>query len=155
MHSRLHAFSLIELVVTIVIIAILAAVTIPVIQARIDRGKWTEANTGAGMIRRAVKACHASTGQAITGSLDDPDNQKALDIAPNDLAGTYFLPADYRILSVDADGFAVIQVTGSRSNAPSGSKLLTADGTWQDAANNPDKIKEPEKSKEPEMPKKE
>jgi type II secretory pathway pseudopilin PulG len=147
MVSRLRAFTLMELVVVIVIIMVLSAVTIPVIQARLDRGKWTEANTGAGVIRRAVKAYHASTGNVIKGTMDDPDNQKALEIDPRDLVGTYFVPADYHILSVTTDGFPVVQVTGSLSNAPSGAKVLEADGTWKDADSKFEKIKEPKKPK--------
>ncbi len=120
--------------VVILIIMIFSGITIPVMQARLDRGKWTEANTGAGVIRRAVKAYHASTGNVIKGTMDDPDNLKALEIDPGDLVGTYFVPADYQILSVNTDGIPVIQVTGSQSKAPKGSKTLTVDGTWQDAS---------------------
>jgi len=155
MRSRVCAFTLMELVTVILIVAVLSGITIPAMRTRLDRGKWTEANAGAGIIRRAVKAFHASTGQEVTGQMDNADVQKALEIAPRDLAGTYFVPADYRILSVTDDGLPVIQVTGSRSNAPSGSKLLTADGTWQDVDTSPDKIKPPKKTKDPKTPKKE
>jgi prepilin-type N-terminal cleavage/methylation domain-containing protein len=134
MVSRLRAFTLIEVMIVILIVMVLAAITIPLMRARLDNGKWAEANMGAGMIRRAVKAYYAGTGDTVTGTLDDAEIQDALGIAPGDLSGTYFVPGDYQIMSVNKDGIAVIQVTGSQKNAPEGSKILTADGTWQDVS---------------------
>jgi hypothetical protein len=47
-----------------------------------------------------------------------------------DLTGSYFTASDYTIDSVNSDGVAVITVTGSQTNAPSGSKTLALDGTF-------------------------
>lgn len=128
---RMRGFTLIELMVVILIIAVLAGVAVPLMQVRLEQSKWTEANAAAGMIRNAVKTSYFQNGTAVTGNMDDPDNQAALGIQAGDLTGTYFVPSDYEIISVNSDGIAVITVTGSLDKAPSGSKTLTADGDWE------------------------
>ena len=45
-------FTLVELMVVILIVALLTAMLVPLLQGRIDRAKWSEAQTAAGMIRR-------------------------------------------------------------------------------------------------------
>ncbi|MCE5185859.1 MAG: prepilin-type N-terminal cleavage/methylation domain-containing protein [Planctomycetaceae bacterium] len=131
MRLRLFGFTLIELMVVIFIIAILAGVAIPLMKIRLDRSKWTEANAAAGLIRNAVKTTYFQNNTAISGSMDDPENQAALSITATDLTGTYFVPGDYQIVSVNDDGMAVITVTGSLSNAPEGSRTLALDGSWE------------------------
>ncbi len=131
------AFSLLELMVVILIISILAAVGIAILRGRVDSAKWSEANTTAGTIRRSVSAFVArsdvETARAeLAGrSLDDAAVQEHLGFMGSDLAGTYFTPGDYTITAIDAFGHATIEVTGSRDNAPEGTKTLAADGSWQ------------------------
>ena len=129
--SKLAGFTLIELMVVILIVGVLAAASVPLMRSRIDRSKWTEANAVAGTIRTAVKVYFIETGNTVTGSLDNASVQQALGIQSGDLTGSYFVASDYVIDSVSSDGVAVITATGSQTNAPSGSKTLAADGTWQ------------------------
>lgn len=131
MNRQTRGFTLIELMVVILIIAILAGVAVPLMKIRLESSKWTEANAAAGMIRTAVKAAFFQNDSAVTGSLGNPDNLSSLSIAPSDLTGTYFVPSDYQIVSVNADGIAIVTVTGSLPNAPSGSKTLALDGKWE------------------------
>ena len=128
-------FTLVELMVVILIVGILAAVAIPLMQGRIDKAKWSEANAAAGSIRTAIRAYAAetsiTTAQGLaSNTLDDSDTQTALGFSSTDLEGTYFTASDYEITSVNASGVAVITVTASKSNAPSGSYQLEADGDW-------------------------
>ena len=117
-------------------VGILAAVAIPLMQGRIDKAKWSEANAAAGTIRTAVRAYAAETSIANADSVcegntcDDSDVQTALGFGSNDLEGVYFTASDYEITTVDTSGVAVITVTASKSNAPSGSYQLEADGDW-------------------------
>jgi prepilin-type N-terminal cleavage/methylation domain-containing protein len=124
-------FTLIELMVVVLIVGILAAASIPLMRGRIDSAKWAEANATAGTIKSAVRVYFAEKGSGITGSLGNAATQTALGFTAADLTGTYFVPSDYTISSVDASGNGEIKVTGSQSNAPTGSKTLKGDGTWQ------------------------
>ncbi|MBC8379264.1 MAG: type II secretion system protein [Planctomycetes bacterium] len=126
-----NAFTLIELMVVILIVGVLAAASAPLMRAKIDRSKWTEANALAGSIRTAVQVYFIETGDTLTGNLSNASVQQALGIQTQDLTGTYFIPSDYQIDSVTADGIAVVTATGSQTNAPSGSKTLALDGSFK------------------------
>ena len=97
-------FTLIELMVVILIVGILAAASIPLMRGRIDSAKWAEANATAGTIKSAVRVYFAERGAAITGSLGVAATQTALGFTASDLTGTYFIPSNYNIDSVDANG---------------------------------------------------
>lgn len=135
MKSR-KGFTLVELMVVILIVGILAAVAIPLMQGRIDKAKWSEANATAGTIRTAIRAYSAetsvTTAQGLQGTtLDTAATQSALGFTSNDLEGTYFTASDYTITTVSAQGIATITVTGgSKTDSPSGSYQLTAAGAW-------------------------
>ena len=123
-------FTLAELMVVIIIVGILAAVSIPLMQAKIQKAKWSEASGMAGAIRRAVRATYAEdpttiaawTNQSVQGVLS------TLGFETNDLTGTYFLPSNFTIASVDGNGNAVINVSAPANLTGSG--LLNHNG-WQ------------------------
>ena len=136
MKSR-KGFTLVELMVVILIVGILAAVAIPLMQGRIDKAKWSEANATAGTIRTAIRAYAAetsvATAQGLVGSdLSVAATQSALGFSPTDLDGTYFAPGDYSITAVNASGIAEVTVAnGSKPDAPSnGPYVLRVDGSW-------------------------
>ena len=124
-------FSLMELLVVILIVAVLAAAIVPILRGKIERAKWAEANSASGMIRGAVKMYYADSGIVLTGSMANASILDTLGIGPGDLTGTYFVASDYNIDSVNATGIATITVTGSLPNAPTGSKTLQASGDWE------------------------
>ena len=130
-------FTLVELMVVVLIVGILASVAIPLLSGRIDSSKWSEANAGAGTIRTAIRAYFAekpAAAQLLAGNLDPVAGAAtlaALGFNATDLTGTYFVPADYTIDSVNANGIAVVTVTGgSLPDSPGGSYTLAADGSW-------------------------
>ncbi len=134
--TRRKGFTLVELMVVILIVGILAAVAIPLMQGRIDKAKWSEANATAGTIRTAIRAYAAetsiATAGALSGTLAVAATQSALGFTNSDLTGTYFEPACYTITSV-TDGIAVITVDStpsSKTDKPAGSYRLQADGKW-------------------------
>ena len=131
MKFRKTAFTLIELMAVILIVGVLAAAIIPIMRGKIDAGKWTEANATAGMLRETHKVFFLESGQTVTGQLNDSDKLNALGVDETDLTGTYFTAKDYNITAVNASGIPTVQVTGSQTNAPTGTRTLTVEGDWE------------------------
>ena len=99
MFSR-KGFTLIELMVVILIVAILAAVAIPIMRGRIDAAKWSEGKAMLGTIATAIRAYVAERNEAIVDmSAVVLDGPAGLGFAPGDLDGTYFKKADFTIES--------------------------------------------------------
>ena len=137
MKSR-KGFTLVELMVVILIVGILAAVAIPLMQGRIDKAKWSEANATAGTIRTAIRAYAAETSvgtaAALAPALSNGVTQSALGFNASDLEGTYFEALCYTINSVNAtSGIASVLVdatVSTKADKPDGSYLLQEDGKW-------------------------
>lgn len=131
------AFTLTELMVVILIVAILASVTTSFIQGRVDKAKWSEACTTAGFIRSSVRtyvseSSHTAAEALVGTNLGNENTQNLLGFNALDCEGTYFESDDYTITSVESDGTAAITVTGSsKTNSPSGTYVLQEDGTWE------------------------
>ena len=137
MKSR-KGFTLVELMVVILIVGILAAVAIPLMQGRIDKAKWSEANATAGTIRTAVRAYCAETSVAVAianvvTSLSTEATRLALGFSDTDLEGTYFVTANYSITDINANGIATVEVAnGSNDGAPTDGPyvLSNVDNSW-------------------------
>jgi len=98
-------FTLVELMVVILIVAILAAVAIPIMRGRIDAAKWSEGKAMMGTIATALRAYCAgwdgppddSQPTLVLTDLNGKFDQ--LGILDNDLDGTYFGFGNFTILS--------------------------------------------------------
>jgi len=93
--TRNKGFTLIELMVVILIVAILAAVIIPMLRARIDAAKWSEGRAGMGTIATAARAYWAEHQDQAT-LLTAPTIGTLFPIT-SDLDGKYFEYACYGI----------------------------------------------------------
>ena len=99
MSRKKFGFTLVELMVVAVIVAILAAVAIPLMSANKKRAMSTEAEAALGQMRTALRAMYAETqtyasnynGQAISTITNIPG------MSPSDLDGKYFVSGNYSV----------------------------------------------------------
>ena len=104
-------FTLVELMVVAVIVAVLAAVAIPLMMANVKRAKATEADAGCGAVRTALRVYYAEH-QAY------PASGAATSIAgvgATDLDGVYFSTPDYAF--VTAGSTYTITCTGNSAGS--------------------------------------
>jgi len=136
MYQR-EGFTLIELMVVILIVAILAAVAIPIMRGRIDSAKWSEGKAMAGTLATAIRAYAAEKGTDGSYGGGAP-NLVALGFSASDLTGTYFSFGDYSWTTTYdfvADPPLTFTIT---INAPAGvintPSVVTLDesGTWSE-----------------------
>jgi type IV pilus assembly protein PilA len=127
---RKKGFTLIEVMVVILIVAILAAVLVPIMQGRIDSAKWSEAKASMGSIATAIRAYAAEQGAnfnaaQVNGTLSAGNPN--LGLADGDCDGTYFSDACYVISGAAYDptnGVSFI-ITATANAAENGRKYPT------------------------------
>ena len=142
-NKKQSGFTLIELLVVVIIVAVLAAVGIPLLSGNIERARLSEAEAGLGTIRTSMRAEFAEQGAAVGWStLGAPVAPVAANIGLNagDLTGRFFADADYVITAAEVATFCA-GVTGSAASAaPRGDQVagltrsMNQDGTLFDDA---------------------
>ena len=111
-------FTLIELLVVIIIVAVLAAVGIPLLTGNTEKAKLTEADAGFSTIRTAMRAAKAEKGSYPTSP-----TMASLDFKTDDLKGRFFADADYTFPSASAAAFCIAAIGNSAgTNAPAASQ---------------------------------
>jgi len=109
-------FTLVELMITIVIIGILASVAIPLYTANVKRAKAAEADAALGTIRTALRVYYAENAVYPTAASYTAVTGLSIDIAAADLNGKYFSATDYTYQSADGTSYT-IRATGTGSQA--------------------------------------
>lgn len=130
--SKKNGFTLVELMVVAVIVAILAAVAIPLMSGNKKRAMATEAEAALGSIRTALRAMYAETkaydkdpnGTTISGSVTNIPG-----VTAEDLEGTYFKSANYDISAI-ATATYTIRATGSTGDVDGVVITLNQDGVF-------------------------
>ena len=129
MTSLKKTFTLIELMVVAIIVAILAAVAIPLMTGNVQRAIITEAQAALGTIRSNMRAAYSEYGAYDLIQNDEGDaitgGELAVNLRPianEDLDGHYFSHECYTIVSVDDDEFSLL-CDGTDSTAVANSKV--------------------------------
>ena len=135
MRKFLYAFTLIELMIVILIVAILAAFAIPYYRGRVDTAKWSEGKTMIGSIASAIRTYHADKGPTGPPPTDIVGNgSTALGFLATDLTGTYFTSSDFSMDVTDMDPltFTITCTAGGDPDAPDSPTSWTIDqnGIW-------------------------
>jgi prepilin-type N-terminal cleavage/methylation domain-containing protein len=124
-------FTLIELMTVIMIVAILAAVAVPLMRGRIDSAKWSEGKAIMCTIATALRAYGAEKGEAGTW----PPSLTQLGFVAGDLTGTYFVDADFTwvtsyVVTADPPLTFTISCTPSTTTLVPPTVTLNNTGTW-------------------------
>jgi prepilin-type N-terminal cleavage/methylation domain-containing protein len=139
------AFTLIELMVVILIVAILATILVPLLLGRIHEGKWSEAKAAAGTIATALRAYWSENEGNKTADVLGPCTTAAdfekIGLTSADLDGKYFELACYSTSALTTGNpgtdTAVPQYTititasaSTKTSHPSGTLTLNHLGVW-------------------------
>ncbi len=98
---RKDAFTLVELMIVVTIVAILALIAIPLYSANTTAAIMSEGVAGAGTIRTALRTWYSQNG-SYTGA-----TMTSLTIGQGDLQGKYFAQTDYQLLNVTASTYTI------------------------------------------------
>ena len=109
-------FTLVQLMITIVIVGVLAAVAIPLSQANVKRAKAAEADAALGAVGTALRVYYAENTNYPTEAIYMQVDSIGIDIVAEDLNCTYFNIAAYKYKSTNGVTYT-IQATGSGSQA--------------------------------------
>ncbi|MDD5326935.1 MAG: prepilin-type N-terminal cleavage/methylation domain-containing protein [Phycisphaerae bacterium] len=125
-------FTMIELMMTILIVGLLAAVAIPILRGRMDSSKWSEGKAIMGTIATALRAHVAEQGSNFTAV----PTLAQLGFLSNDLNGTYFTGGEsgsgnfsWVITASNPIAFLITATAPSTISTPSQITLNQA-GTW-------------------------
>lgn len=125
----MRGFTLIELMVTIIIIGVLASIAIPMYRANVQRAIKSEADANMGTIRTALRVYYAEFGNYPTATAAKPWNISNLNIDSTDVIGKYYAASTYTVTSTSSA--YTIYATGSGESDGLDRKMVT-DGTISD-----------------------
>ena len=132
--SSKAGFTLVELMVVAIIVALLAAVAIPLMSANKKRAAATEGEAGLGTLRSCFRAIYAEKGvynQNLNGAAINVAAAvgNVPGVSAGDLNGKYFVDANYTVTSVSASNYTV-QVVGTTGVVSGITITLDHNGTF-------------------------
>jgi type II secretory pathway pseudopilin PulG len=116
--------------VVILIVAILAAVAIPILRGRIDAAKWSEGRAMMGSIATAIRAYHAEKGPQGTAPANIVGTTATdLGFLAADLTGTYFTSGQFTLSNVAMNPLT-FTISCTNNNLTPTTYTLTEAGVW-------------------------
>ena len=120
--GRKSGFTLIELLVVVIIVAVLAAVGIPLLRDSIVQARASEAAAGLGAVRTAMRTEFARFSAYTVRAAGTAATAANIGVTANDLLGHYFEDDDYTILST-ANSYCITVVGDAVGAAPQGTEV--------------------------------
>ena len=127
--KRRSGFTLVELMVVAIIVAILAAVAIPLMSGSKRRAMATEAEAGLGTCRTALRAYFAEHNDYGSDGVGKPVTDIE-GIRSGDLSGTYFTDGDYTYTVYESGSNYTLYCSGSTGDVVGVSISLNRDGEF-------------------------
>lgn len=122
-------FTLVELMMVAIIVAILAAVAIPLMSGNKRRAYGTEAEAALGMIRSNLRVYLAENDEYPVIASGTPVETNVDGIASGDLTGTYFSGPNYTIESAAAAYTVTCDWDAAGNTAPQEDAISSIDAT--------------------------
>lgn len=119
-NTNKKGFTLIELMVVVIIVAILAAVALPLMSGNRRKAMSSEALAGAGTVLTTIRMIRAENDGVATG-VETGAASALAGVSATDLDGNYFDTEDYAIDAADTDNI-IISATGSADSGIAGGK---------------------------------
>jgi prepilin-type N-terminal cleavage/methylation domain-containing protein len=104
---RKQAFTLVELMIVVTIVAILALIAIPLYSANTTAAVMSEGVAGCGTIRSALRVYYSQNSTYVGATLPTSSASGTLQVAWGDLAGKYFAQADYSISGLGVSTYSI------------------------------------------------
>ena len=99
---RRTGFTLVELMIVVVIVAILASASAPLYFLAVTKAKVSEGICACGVIRMQMRIYYGSHGHYPTLMAADGNDLRVIHILPGDLDGKFFKATDYEVSSNDS-----------------------------------------------------
>jgi len=107
-------FTLVELMIVLVIVAILSAVAVPIYTSQVMKAKMSEADAALGTIRTELRVYYGENGDYPTVAVAAAViGQSWNDIQVGELIGKYFVDADYTYVSADGVSYTLTCVNNA------------------------------------------